>query len=864
MRMTKEKLRRVDKNKLAIFTVLTLIGCIVKVNSIELFFGIIIDFSSVFLLLILFILGEKKAIIGAIIISICGILFNGSIIHIVISLCEVLFIIYFLKKGKSNRVIIIDFFYWMLIIILSLIRIFSEGSHEGLLDCAYFPILMLSVTSMFNTLIAEVVYVYIIKVYLYGEKLKIEFKSIILHIIAGAILLPFIINIFIDVVNSLDYISNAALTSAEEVYDSVWDELEEYWDENNIYDLKSLDATEIEYLENIIKKACRHKQHNVHVKDKDGNVIIDFMKFDKHIIDYDNYHKNKISDSLYELSPKNKISLDYNGGWTDGYLVYESELGDIGLYLMVEVPIILYRDRIIHEYLGQLEFLVIFSIFILITGKLLLGIMIGALNKINSNTTNFLTLIESDEIIEWPSSSISEIDLLTNNIKNMINSLRFSFIEVKESQDKLYRQAYYDSLTKLPNRLSLRKYLNKVINECNDSICVMFMDINRFKSINDSMGHDIGDQLLILVAERLKELQDEKYSVFRLGGDEFVIVLKVSSEEEVISYGNRTLEIFKDKFTFDNNFSISVSGSIGASVYPKDGTDMNKIIKYADTAMYASKYNGGNSLYLFNDKLKKEFYEKAIIEKDINNAIENNELYLEYQPQVSSKDGKIKGFEALLRWKNNELGILTPDKFITIIEDSEVILEIDKWVVREVCRVIRLLRDEGYGDIPISMNLSAKHFVNDDIVNIVLDYLNENDLKPNLLTFEITEVSLIKNISTVKQVLERFKEKGINISMDDLGKSYSSLNILTSFPIDEVKIDMGSLKNILYDDKKKKVLNLILKLAHDLNLNIVAEGIETEEEKLFLENIRCDYFQGYYFSKPIDLDKVKELLIQVK
>lgn len=852
---TKEK----KLKEISIFIILILLGCLLKISKVEIFFGIIIEFASIFLLLILFIFGFKKAVIGALTISIFDLLFNGNIVYVFISFCEVLFIIYFIKKNKNVKVIIIDFFFWISIIILSIILIFVGEKYDGFIEYNYFPILILSVNSMLNTLIAEVIYEYVIKDFIYREKFKIEFKGMIFHILSGAILVPFIINIFIDMVNSYDYISNTALTSAKEVYDSVFDEIDD-WDEKKIYNLKLLGVIELGYLGDVIQKSCNYKEHNVHIKDKKGNIIIDFINSDKYIEDYDEYDRKNMSDYFWELLPKRYISMDYNKRWADGYFVYESEIGNLGLYLMVEVPIIIYKDRIIKEYIGQFKFLVLFSIFILLIGKLIISIVINDFNKINNNATNFLKMIDSKEVIMWPRSSIMEIDLLTDNIKNMVNSLRVSFIKLKESQDKLYRQAYYDSLTNLPNRLFFKKYLKDEIKDCENSICVMFMDLNRFKTINDTMGHDIGDKLLVLVAERLKSLQDEKHHIFRLGGDEFVIVSKVNSIEEIKNDGIRAVEIFKEKFILEDKFSVKITGSIGASIYPQDGTDIDKIIKYADIAMYESKCNGGNSLYLFNDTLKKEFYEKATIEKEVKNAIENNELYLEYQPQVSAKDGKIRGIEALLRWKNDRLGIVPPDKFIPIAEESEVILEIDRWVISEVCKVIRMLQDEGYNNITISANVSAKHFVNDDILDLVLGCINKNNINPKLLKIEITESTFIKNVSTVKRILERFKEIGIRTSMDDFGKGYSSLNILTSLPIDEVKIDMELIKNILNNNKKRKIVNLILELAHDLNLSVVAEGIEVKEEKLFLEKMGCDYFQGYYFSKPIALDKVKELL----
>ena len=289
---TKEKKRKNTKYSIGMFIVLILLGCLLKIIKIELFFGIIIDFASIFLLLILFIFGFKKAVIGALVISIFDFLCNGNIVHAFTSFCEIIFIIYFIKKNKNVKVIIIDFFYWISIIILSIIFIFLGDKYDGFIEYNYFLILILSVNSMLNTLIAEVIYEYVIKDFLGREKFKTEFRSIIFHILSGAILVPFIINIFIDMVNSYDYISSTALTSAKEVYDNIFDEIDG-WDEKKVYNLKLLGVIELGYLEDIIQKACNYKEHNVHIKDRKGNIIIDFINSDKYIEDYNEYDRKK-------------------------------------------------------------------------------------------------------------------------------------------------------------------------------------------------------------------------------------------------------------------------------------------------------------------------------------------------------------------------------------------------------------------------------------------------------------------------------------------------------------------------------------------------------------------------------------------
>lgn len=851
----------IKKNEVRLLIILIILAVFFKVNKIEIFFGLEIDFSGVFLIIMLLAFGLKKALLSTIIISLGYIIFfDGEYIQF-IDILNILTLGVLLKSRCKVNVIVGEFIFWLVfsVPIIYSIQLFS-GINE-LNEYYYFTVLCIIVNGIFNTFLAEVIYIYFIKVKVFKAKIMVRYKVIILHIVTLSILIPFVVNVFTDLGDSYQEICNMSEESSNEIYHYILDELE-MWSEKSITNLQLSGVIEIGLLEESIMKSSRYKPYNVHIKGRNDRVILDIKNYEKEIRVYEDYESTRITENLDKLEPISNNHRYFNNSWTDAYLSYSRKLDDLGLTVMIEIPTEIYNDRMIKEYLKQFKFLMLFTLFIAIISMLLNRTIFNSLSRLSIGTKNLPEKLIHNVSINWPSSNISEINLLTNNIENMSFILRENFIELNETKDKLYELAYYDSLTALPNRLYFKKYLEELVDGRlpDNKICVMFMDLNRFKIINDTWGHYIGDSLLSEVSNRLKYLQSDKCNIFRLGGDEFVVVLDVNNDEDIQTVGQAIIDMFKVSFKI-NDLVVNSACSLGASIYPDDGEDIDTIIKYADIAMYSSKENGGNYLQLFNQDIKRKVVEKIAIEDGINEALLNNQFKLFYQPKYSGVDNKVKSMEALIRWTSSTLGVMPPDRFITIAEESELILKIDEWVILEACRENKKIQNEGYEKIPISVNISAKHFANTEILDIVKLALKKSDLEPQYLKIEITEGVLIKNVEMVSDIIRKLKYLGIQVSIDDFGKGYSSINQLMTLPINEVKIDRDFIKGIGNDIKKKNVVRLIVELAHSLNLNVVAEGIETNEEREYLESIGCDELQGYLFSKPINIDELKKILI---
>lgn len=861
MQLMKDIKGKLKNDNLGLFIVLTILAITFKFSKVELFFGIVIDFTSTFLLLILLLFGFKRTLITTITLIVTYIIFfNGAYIEI-ISIVEIVIISYLFSKNKKSNIVANEFIIWIVFGILITVSILFIRDINRLDEYYYFELFFIALNGFLNAFLADVTYIYIVRKKVYKKKFMVEYKEIIVHILTGAILIPFIINICIDLVNSYEYISSTTEAAANEVYYNIVDELEG-WNEKNIINLKLAGIIEMGLLEESIIKSTRYKPFNMHIIDESNNrEILDIQNYDRSIENYEEYNSYNITNNLNKLiNKKNDLRLMYNS-WNERYLVYNNKIENLGLEVVIEIPIEIYKDRIIGEYLSQFKFLIVFALLILSIAIIINKTIFNNLYKLSMYTRDLPNKLEEDIEINWPNSNILEINLLTNNIKNMFQTMKYNFVEINKSQEKLYELAYYDTLTMLPNRLYFKKYLDEIVTEINEGnkICVIFIDLNRFKIINDTWGHAIGDKLLNEVSRRLKSLQNDEFNIFRLGGDEFVIVANVNSKEEIVECGNSIMGLFKESFKIDD-LVLNTSCSIGVSVYPDDDKNIDTIIKYADIAMYESKYNGGNYIQLFNDKIKKKVIEKIVIEEKINSALENNQFTLYYQPKVSGIGKGIKSIEALIRWTSDELGIVSPDKFIPIAEESNLILEIDKWVILKACIENKILQNECSEKMPVSVNISAKHFADKELLDIVKNALEISGLEAKYLIIEITEGVLIKNVDVVRELIEGLKDIGVLISIDDFGKGYSSLNQLMVLPIDEVKIDRDFIREINNDTKKKSIVKLIVELAHSLNLNVVAEGIETNEEKLYLESIGCDELQGYLFSRPVKLDEFRMML----
>ncbi|MDF2593676.1 MAG: sensor-containing diguanylate cyclase/phosphodiesterase [Clostridia bacterium] len=439
--------------------------------------------------------------------------------------------------------------------------------------------------------------------------------------------------------------------------------------------------------------------------------------------------------------------------------------------------------------------------------------------------------------------------------------------ERKEIENKIKYMAYYDTLTKLPNRiLFMEKLENELKRSKAKSIsgAVMFIDLDNFKNINDTLGHDYGDKLLEYIADKLQAITGKGDTLCRFGGDEFLILKSnMQGEEEMIGFAEEMLRICEAPcFILDKLIYITVS--IGIAVYPKDGEKTSVILKNADTAMYTAKALGKNNYIFFNPEMCLELERKIKIESILRQALINNSFELYYQPQVDVKNKKIVGFEALLRLNSEEMGFIPPNEFIPIAEESGLIKEIGLWCLKSACLKNKEWREQGYVFETISVNISAVQFEQGNFIEMVINTLEETGLRPEFLEVEITESVLMKSLQKNIETLERLRKIGIKIALDDFGTGYSSFNYLRKLPIHTLKIDKSFIDGICSSRKEQAIAHGIIQLAHQMSLQVVAEGVEKEEQLATLRAKECDKVQGYLFSKPLPADKAEELMKNFK
>jgi diguanylate cyclase (GGDEF)-like protein/PAS domain S-box-containing protein len=439
--------------------------------------------------------------------------------------------------------------------------------------------------------------------------------------------------------------------------------------------------------------------------------------------------------------------------------------------------------------------------------------------------------------------------------------------ERKRIEQELNYMATHDTLTGLPNRLMFSQLLNQAIQSGKRNkklLAVLFIDLDRFKIINDSLGHDAGDQLLQQIAKRFRESLRAVDVVGRLGGDEFVILIEDFKDlsqvkkvaHKILFAAMRPMVIFNEE--------CRVTASIGISVYPKDGRDEQTLMKNADIAMYFAKEEGKNNYQFYTTDIKAQSNENLSIETNLRRALERNELYLDYQARLDFKTNKITGVEALLRWNNQYLGPVTPTKFIPVAEDTGLIVPIGKWVLKTACTQNVVWQRQGLPAVCMAVNLSLRQLIDDNLLDDIRDTLNESGMAPHLLELEITESMVMHNPSRLISILTKIKEMGVRLAIDDFGTGYSSLAQIKHFPIDTLKVDRSFIRNLPQDSEDKAITEAIITMGKTLSLTVVAEGVETLEQENYLREHICDEMQGFYFSKPVSPDKFADLLREHK
>jgi len=445
------------------------------------------------------------------------------------------------------------------------------------------------------------------------------------------------------------------------------------------------------------------------------------------------------------------------------------------------------------------------------------------------------------------------------NGKAIVSGITMDVSEQAESQQTIEKLAFYDPLTNLPNRVLLHDRLLRMIKESKrrqEKVGVLFLDLDRFKNVNDTLGHTLGDLLLKEVALRLRRMLRESDTVARIGGDEFVVLVpSVVTEKDVAIVAKKLIAVLQERWELGDK-ALFTTTSVGIALYPDHADDVDTLIKYADTAMYKAKEEGRNRYRFYDASMGEDIAKKLKIEHEMREAIvrmEQFELY--YQPKISLRNGAIVGAEALIRWNHPTLGLVFPDDFIPIAENTGMIIPIGEWVMHEAARRIEQWRKEGIVPLKLAVNLSGRQFASPTLLYHIRTVLEKYDIKPQFLEFEVTEsVSMISLVESLK-VLQQLRDLGVGVSIDDFGTGYSSLAYLKQFPVDTLKIDKAFIMNMLEDHDDRTIVESIVSLGKAMDLKIVAEGVETADHVRLLKKMGVDYGQGYFFSKPIPFSK---------
>ncbi|MBC8078944.1 MAG: EAL domain-containing protein [Gorillibacterium sp.] len=555
------------------------------------------------------------------------------------------------------------------------------------------------------------------------------------------------------------------------------------------------------------------------------------------------------------LEPMNKLTFS----------PFRGSLRIAGIYCITGCLWILFTDRAVSAFTKNREWIATINMikgwfFVFMTALLIFGLIHRTLKRIKNTEDKLeLTYKEMLNAHESLESAYEEIIATEEELRLQYDQLIENQRRLAESEEKMFHLAYHDLLTGLPNKLALYEYAtDEILTDSSVHAAIMFVDIDNFKYINDTMGHGFGDRLIIKASERLLSTVGSEGVVYRFGGDEFIILLhRLKDQASVQVIAAQLLASFKEAVDMDNSM-LHISISIGISIYPNHGRDIMELVKLADIAMYNAKELGKDNYVLFDQSLNDTFTERMNIEKHLRAAMEQDEFELFFQPQVDLKRNKVTGLEALLRWNNAELGFVSPLKFIKVAEDTHLIIPLGAWVLRKACSFLKSLHDRGFNQLTISVNISMLQLVQTDFNELVFHTLELSGLEPHYLELEITESVLVESYDHVNMILNQLRDKNIKIALDDFGTGYSSLSYLTHLPITTLKIDKSFIDSV---PNQAALVEQVIMIGKRMNMSVVAEGVEKQEQLDYLQGQGCDKIQGYLFSKPLSAKDLEQSLI---
>ncbi|MRH44495.1 EAL domain-containing protein [Aquibacillus halophilus] len=483
------------------------------------------------------------------------------------------------------------------------------------------------------------------------------------------------------------------------------------------------------------------------------------------------------------------------------------------------------------------------------------------INKPNQVIKTELRLLHKNG--EWRHVEVSAKNLIHNeDIKGIVVNYH-DITALKRAHEEIHHMAYHDFLTGLPNRRFFEDKLELELNkakETNSKLAVLLIDLDRFKFINDTLGHDIGDRVLKEVSKVLKSCVSEKDMVARIAGDEFVIIIsELTDDQRVINVATNIKEKLQFPFII-NNYELFATSSIGISIYPDSGEDIKTLLKNSDVAMYLAKQNGKNHHEMYTSTMNINTSKTFSLQNDLRKALVKDQFELYYQPKVDAQTNQIVGAEALIRWHHPNRGLVPPDDFIHLAEELGLIVPIGEWVLRSVCRQLKLWQEEGYQSLKVSLNFSVRQLLQTDIVETISTVLQENRIEGKWLEIEITESMLIEQEAETLKTIEAIRQLGVHIALDDFGTGYSSLGYLRKYKFSTIKLDKLFVKDVHINEESAAITQFITNLSKQLNMNVVAEGVEYEEQLTILRQLKCDELQGYLFSKPKPVNEFEKML----
>ncbi|MBM7649874.1 diguanylate cyclase (GGDEF)-like protein [Bacillus ectoiniformans] len=571
--------------------------------------------------------------------------------------------------------------------------------------------------------------------------------------------------------------------------------------------------------------------------------------------------KDSDSIKLHQLSSEKEVYSSFEQWINTSYSLTSQISKEMPWNIHVQMPVNVYKQALYEKYIKLLGLALGAALLALLVSYLLSRWVQHSLITVIQLTNNLPDKIKKNERIRWPKLTISEISNIIHNFMQMENRLHRMFSEVQAAHNNLEYLAHYDPLTHTFTRSYFIKTFQKLAKSAdpNTRMALFFIDLDRFKTINDSLGHQAGDSLLIEVSSRLKAVCKENFIISRIGGDEFIVLIPQIEETLLVEQTAQTMvQKLAEPYNVRGN-DYHLTASIGISQYPIDGTDSQTLLKNADMAMYSAKNNGKNNYQFYNETIKQQVLSKVEIENELRHAIVRNQLQLYYQPQIDLVTEEICGVEALIRWNHPKLGFVSPDKFISIAEETGLIIEIGEWVLQTACLDAVSWQKAGFRPVSMSVNISMRQFLHENLLDTIKENLRISGLQPSCLKLEITETVAMCQPSLVMERLQQLKQLGIELALDDFGTGYSSLNYLKKLPVDILKIDRAFINEIDQDEKDVTLVKALIEVAHSFGMTVVAEGVEMASQQAKLQSIHCDQLQGYIFSKPLPKSQIEEL-----